>query len=125
MNSLTKGARMELSNIYYDYDKADIRTDAAFILNDLYQVLISNPTLEIELSSHTDSRGSDSYNQKLSQRRANSAVQYLIDKGIAASRLVAKGYGETRLVNQCANGVTCSDEQHQANRRTEIEVTRE
>lgn len=125
MNKLTKGARIELSNIYYDYDKANIRTDAAIILDDLYQVLVDNSTLVIELSSHTDSRGSDSYNLKLSQRRANSAVQYLINKGIDSYRLVAKGYGETRLVNNCSNGVSCSDEQHQANRRTEIEVIKE
>ncbi len=125
MNKLTKGARIELRNIYYDYDKANIRNDAAKILDDLYQVLVDNPSLVIELSSHTDSRGSDSYNLKLSQRRANSAVQYLITKGISKSRLVAKGYGETRLVNDCSNGVTCSDDDHQENRRTEIEVITE
>lgn len=125
MNELKKGARIELKNIYYDFDKANIRTDAAVILDDLYQILIDNPTLVIELSSHTDSRGSDSYNMKLSQRRADAAVRYLINKGIVTSRLIAKGYGETRLVNECSNGVSCSDEQHQANRRTEIEVIKE
>lgn len=79
----------------------------------------------IELSSHTDSRGSDAYNLKLSQERASSAVAYLVQKGIDPARLVAKGYGETKPVNGCINGVPCSDEQHQANRRTEIKILKE
>lgn len=85
-------------------------------------IMQQNPTLKIELSSHTDSRGNDDYNLKLSQRRADAAVAYIVSKGINRNRLEAKGYGETRLVNNCGNGVECSEEQHQENRRTEIKV---
>lgn len=118
----TKGISFVLEDIFYDFDKSDIRPDAALVLDKLVKVMEDNPTLRIELSSHTDSRGSDAYNLKLSDRRAKSAVDYLISKGIAKDRMVAKGYGETRLVNGCANGVECTEEQHQMNRRTEIEV---
>lgn len=116
------GQKFVLENIYYDFDKHNIRPDAAEVLDELVITLRDNPTLKIELSSHTDSRGSDSYNMKLSQRRAQSAVDYLVSRGIARDRLVAKGYGESRLVNHCSNGVPCSIAEHQANRRTEIEV---
>lgn len=118
----TKGTKFVLENIYYDFDKHNIRADAAKILDKLVATLRDNPTLRIELSSHTDSRGADSYNMKLSQRRAQSAVDYIVSRGIARDRLVAKGYGETRLVNRCGNGVQCSSAEHQANRRTEVEV---
>lgn len=116
------GKTFELENIYYDFDKHNIRPDAAVILDELVRTLRDNPTLKIELSSHTDSRGSDAYNLALSQRRAQSAVDYLVSRGIARDRMVAKGYGETRLVNECGNGIPCSSKQHQANRRTEITV---
>ncbi|SKB58900.1 WD40-like Beta Propeller Repeat [Parapedobacter luteus] len=116
------GKTFELENIYYDFDKHNIRPDAAAILDELVRTLRDNPTLKIELSSHTDSRGSDAYNMALSQRRAQAAVDYLVSRGIARDRMVAKGYGETRLVNECGNGVPCSREQHQANRRTEVTV---
>src|SRR5690606_27511817 len=76
----------------------------------------------IELSSHTDSRGSDSYNLDLSQRRANSARNYLEERGIASGRVEAVGYGETRILNHCTNGVNCSEEEHQLNRRTEFKI---
>lgn len=125
MNELKKGAHFELKNIYYDFDQSDIRPDAAPVLDDVYRMLVDNPTVTIELSSYTDSRGSDAYNMKLSQERAASAVQYLVKKGIDPSRLVAKGYGETRPVNGCINGEPCTEEQHQANRRTEIKVLKE
>ncbi|MCY1379264.1 Photosystem I chlorophyll a apoprotein A2 [compost metagenome] len=78
--------------------------------------------MTIELSSHTDSRGERQYNQSLSQQRAEAAVNYLVSKGIARKRLVAKGYGENRLVNNCADGVNCTEEEHEQNRRTEIKV---
>lgn len=125
LSELKEGASFELKNIYYDFDKHNIRPDAARVLDDLYQVLDNHPTMVIELSSHTDSRGSDSYNLALSQRRADAAVNYLVKKGISQSRLVARGYGETRLVNGCSNGVDCSEEEHQANRRTEITIIKE
>ena len=116
------GQTFELENIYYDFDKSNIRPDAAVILDELVRTLRDNPTLKIELSSHTDSRGSDAYNEALSQRRAQSAVDYLVSRGIARDRMVAKGYGETRLTNHCSDGVGCSVAEHQANRRTEVTV---
>ncbi|GGG74344.1 cell envelope biogenesis protein OmpA [Parapedobacter pyrenivorans] len=116
------GKTFELENIYYDFDKHNIRPDAAAILDELVRTLRDNPTLKIELSSHTDSRGSDAYNMALSQRRAQSAVDYLVSRGISRDRMEAKGYGETKLVNRCANGVACSSAEHQANRRTEVTV---
>jgi outer membrane protein OmpA-like peptidoglycan-associated protein len=79
--------------------------------------------MTMELRSHTDSRGKDQYNMALSQRRAESAVQYIISKGIDRGRIIARGYGETEIRNECANGVTCTDEQHRFNRRTEIKIT--
>ncbi|SMD15027.1 OmpA family protein [Pedobacter nyackensis] len=109
-----------LPNIYYDFDKYNIRPDAAVQLDKVLVLLNKYPNLKLELSSHTDSRGVDVYNQWLSQKRAESAVAYLVGKGIAQDRISAHGYGETRLVNRCANGVACSKEEHQANRRTEI-----
>lgn len=119
---LNKEVTME--NIYYDLDQSDIRSDAALILDNLVEVLYENPGLRIELGSHTDSRGSDNYNQGLSQERAQSAVNYLNGRGIDGSRLVARGYGESALVNECEDGVDCSDEQHQENRRTTFKVLR-
>lgn len=119
---LEKGTVVRLDNIYYDYGKFSIRPDAALELNKLVQILKDNPTMKIELSSHTDARGSDSYNLKLSDNRAKSAVEYLISQGIAKDRLVAKGYGETKLLNQCGNNAKCSEEEHQFNRRTEFTI---
>ncbi|MBL7942644.1 MAG: OmpA family protein [Flavobacteriales bacterium] len=116
------GVVVRLDNIYYDYGKSDIRPDAAFELDKLVKILQDNPTMVIELSSHTDSRGSDSYNLTLSDKRANSAAKYIISKGINANRLVAKGYGESKLLNHCDDGVNCSDEEHQYNRRTEFMI---
>jgi outer membrane protein OmpA-like peptidoglycan-associated protein len=118
------GKVIELENLYYDYDKFNIRSDAAADLDHLVALMKQYPTLEIELGSHTDARGSDSYNQWLSQQRADAAVQYIISKGIAKRRLTAKGYGETQLVNGCKNGVECDDATHEQNRRTEIKITR-
>ncbi len=111
-----------LRNIYFDFDKADIRPDAALELDKIAAFLNSDPAVRIELSAHADSRGSYDYNMKLTQRRADSAVAYLISKGIATDRLVAKGYGFTKLANQCAKGVECTEEEHQWNRRVEFFV---
>jgi outer membrane protein OmpA-like peptidoglycan-associated protein len=117
------GALFEVNPIYYDLDKSTIRPDAAAELDKIVQVLKDNPTISIELGSHTDARASASYNQKLSQRRAESAVKYIIEHGIEASRIKAKGYGETQLINGCSDGVDCSEEAHQENRRTEFKIT--
>jgi outer membrane protein OmpA-like peptidoglycan-associated protein len=112
-----------LENIYYDFDKWNIRSDAASELDKLVVILQDNPGIKIELGSHTDCRGSNKYNQTLSQKRAESAVAYIISRGIDKSRITAKGYGETQLRNSCADGVDCSESEHQLNRRTEFKVT--
>lgn len=115
---------IEIENIYYDYNSARIKTAARKELDKLIYLLKNNPGMIVELGSHTDSRGKAEYNKKLSQSRAESAVKYIIDKGeIDVERIKAKGYGETTLVNKCADGVTCSDEEHQKNRRTELKIT--
>lgn len=113
---------MIIPNIYYDYDKWDIRPDAAAELGKIAKIFLDNPGLTFELGSHTDSRGADIYNLVLSDARARSAVDYLIRLGVPPERLVAKGYGETMPLNDCTNGVRCTEEEHQANRRTEIRV---
>jgi|688.fasta_scaffold50729_3 outer membrane protein OmpA-like peptidoglycan-associated protein len=115
---------MVVENIYYDYDEWDIRTDAALELNKLARLFIDNPELSFELSSHTDSRASDLYNLVLSEARAKSAVDHLIRQGVDPDRITAKGWGEKSLVNRCGNDVECSEDEHQANRRTEFKVTR-
>jgi outer membrane protein OmpA-like peptidoglycan-associated protein/tetratricopeptide (TPR) repeat protein len=112
-----------LENIYYDFDKWNIRPDAATELDKLVVILQENPEIKIELGSHTDCRGSSKYNQVLSQKRAESAVSYIISKGIDKNRITAKGYGETVLRNKCSDGVECSEAEHQLNRRTEFKVT--
>lgn len=111
-----------LLHIYYDFDKAYIRDDAIPELEKLYQLLVDNPQYIIEIGSHTDSRGSYHYNQRLSQRRAEAVVRWLTDRGIDRNRLVARGYGETKPVNHCKNNVPCSEREHQLNRRTEFKV---
>ncbi|EDP95700.1 OmpA family protein [Kordia algicida OT-1] len=108
--------------IYFDFDKSNIRPDAAAELAKVIAVMKKYPTLKIDVRSHTDSRGSDSYNMALSQRRNQSTRDYIISKGIDASRLTGRGYGETRHVNKCSNGVKCSEEEHQLNRRSEFIV---
>jgi len=113
---------LELKPIYFDYDKADIRPDAAIELTKIISAMKQIPTMVISARSHTDSRGNDAYNLKLSDKRAKSTVAYIIDHGIEASRISGKGYGETELVNGCANNIECSDEDHQLNRRSEFIV---
>lgn len=116
---------IKLENIYYDFDKSNIRPDAAIELDKLVKILTDNPTIWIELGSHTDSRGNDAYNLALSQRRADAAVKYIINRGISKNRITAVGYGETRLVNECSNGVKCSAADHQLNRRTEFTIVKQ
>jgi outer membrane protein OmpA-like peptidoglycan-associated protein len=113
-----------LENIYYDFDKWEIRADAAIELDKLVRILNDNPTIEIEMGSHTDTRGIDQYNLILSDKRAMAAVKYLISQGVDPTRLTYKGYGERVLVNGCKNDVPCSEEEHQKNRRTEFKVTK-
>lgn len=112
-----------IENIYFDLDKSNIRKDAAAQLALLVEVMNDYPTMKIDVRSHTDSRQTHEYNERLSDRRAKSTVAWLVKKGIAKNRLTGKGYGETQLVNQCADGVECSEEQHQQNRRSEFIIT--
>lgn len=111
-----------VDNIYYNYDEWEIRSDAARELDNLAKLLKDNDNLIIELHSHTDSRASKGYNQELSNKRAKAAVDYLISKGIPASRLGHKGFGENRLLNHCKDDVECTEEEHQLNRRTEFVI---
>ena len=117
-----EGKTVELENLYYDTNSAEIRPDAALILDQLLEVMNKNQRLVVELGSHTDSRSSANYNMRLSQQRTQKAVDYLVSKGVDRKRLVAKGYGETQLLNHCADGVECSEEEHQRNRRTEFKI---
>ncbi len=117
-----EGNKFELKDIYYDYDKFFIRPDAAVNLDELISLLNTYPGMVIELSSHTDSRGKTDYNQDLSQARADAAKAYIVNKGIDAARIISKGYGETQLKNRCKDGVDCTEEEHQENRRTEVKI---
>ena len=119
--TIKKGDKFKLENIFYDYNKSTLRPESMAALDKLVAFITENK-LKIELSSHTDARGNAAYNQKLSQARAQSCVDYLIKKGVPKTSIVAKGYGETQLLNRCKDGVQCSEEEHQENRRTEIKI---
>jgi len=126
LEKVKKGVAIKIENIYYYLDKWFIRPYAAKELDKLVKVMQDNPTMEIELSSHTDCRATIKYNATLSAKRAEAAVQYIASRGISLSRMVAAGYGESRLVNKCACECTfvvpCTEEQHQENRRTEFKI---
>lgn len=111
-----------IENVTYEKGGYNLDETGTNILDKVISVLKADHSLKIELSSHTDSQGSDQYNLQLSQKRAKAAVDYLIAKGISKDRLTAIGYGETRLLNGCTNGVECTDEQHGINRRTEFKI---
>lgn len=109
--------------ILYDYNSAVITPASKKIINNnLLKLMKEKPNLNVEIMSHTDSRGDDAYNMALSQQRAQAVVNYLVANGIERNRLTAKGYGETQLKNKCLNGVPCSAAQHQVNRRTEFRI---
>lgn len=110
----------KIENIYFDFDKSNIRYDASVQLAKILEVMQEYPKMKIDVRSHTDSRGSDSYNMALSDRRVKSTIKWLIANGISADRLTGRGYGESQLTNHCSNGVDCTKEQHQANRRSEF-----
>jgi peptidoglycan-associated lipoprotein len=129
MITVTTKTPIKLNNIFYKLDKYEANeahmqnfAEAQKSLDYLYDIMVKYPTLVIELSSHTDARGSDAYNLTLSQKRADGVKAYLVAKGIKAENIVAKGYGETQLVNRCANGVKCDDEEHLQNRRSEFKI---
>jgi outer membrane protein OmpA-like peptidoglycan-associated protein/tetratricopeptide (TPR) repeat protein len=109
--------------IYFDLDKYNIRTEAALDLEKILDVLNQNPTMKLDIRSHTDSRASFKYNEVLSDNRAKSTINWLVKNGVDPRRLTGKGYGETQLVNQCADDVKCTEEEHQLNRRSEFIIT--
>nr|WP_238934945.1 OmpA family protein [Aurantibacter crassamenti] len=111
---------LQLSTIYFDFDKYNIRKDSEIEVEKVIAAMEKYPSLRIKVNSHTDSRGKDSYNLWLSQKRAEATVNYMISKGIEKARLQGEGYGETKLFNECANGVKCSAAQHELNRRSEF-----
>ena len=113
---------IRLNNIYYDFDDDKILPDAEQDLNFLLGLMNEYPDMVIELSSHTDSRGNDAYNENLSERRARSARSWLIGRGVAGKRIKAIGYGEEQIINECTNGVECSESDHRLNRRTEFKI---
>ena len=112
-----------IHSIYYNVNKSDIRPDAAEELDKVIYFLNDNPQINLELGAHTDARSTKVYNQKLSQARAESAVNYILAKGISPTRIKPKGYGESQLLNGCVDGVDCPEEMHQQNRRTEFRIT--
>ena len=113
----------QIKEIKFDLGKYDIRPDAAAELVKIVEAMKDHPTMKISIRSHTDSRGSDKANLILSDKRAKATMSWIISQGIDKSRLTAKGYGETQLVNRCKNGVRCSEEEHQQNRRSEFIIT--
>jgi len=120
--SLRGQLMININPIYFDLDKADIRPDAAIELEKVIRIMQKYPELKVDLGSHTDSRANNDYNIDLSQRRATSSRDWIIKRGIDGSRITAKGFGETQLVNGCADGVKCTEAEHQVNRRTEFVI---
>lgn len=122
MKQLVKGEAIELPDVYYDFNKTEIMYESLPTMFKLLEFLKINEDVRIELSAHTDARGSAAYNEKLSQGRAESVYYYLVIEGIEPYRLKAVGYGETKLRNRCADGIECTEEEHQYNRRTEVTI---
>jgi outer membrane protein OmpA-like peptidoglycan-associated protein len=121
LEPIFENTEIVLHDIFYDYDEWAIRDDARPSLDALAKILKENPNLRIQLSSHTDCRGEDDYNQDLSQKRAQSAVDYLVSQQIQSDRMTAVGYGESRLAVNC-NCTDCTEDQHQQNRRTTFKI---
>jgi outer membrane protein OmpA-like peptidoglycan-associated protein len=128
VKQLDAGRSFKLNNILYDFDKATLRPESRIELDRLVVILNENPTIRVEISSHTDTRGNDAYNKNLSQKRAQSVVDYLIGKGIKKARFVAAGKGETVPLDDCSKYSECGETRnddcpcHQNNRRTEFKV---
>lgn len=120
IDSIVVGKTFSLDDVYYDYDRWALRKSSRKELNKLVDIMNAHPSLTIELASHTDSRGSVDYNQNLSQQRAESCYNYLIENGISSDRIFPVGYGESTLLNECADGISCGESAHQINRRTEF-----
>ncbi len=120
--NLISGSIVKLDNIHFDFNKVDIRADAAKELDKIVAFMKENPEVIVELYSHTDARGTDELNKMVSDKRAIESVNYICNKGISRKRITGKGFGETKLLNNCSNDVECTEEQHQVNRRTELKV---
>jgi outer membrane protein OmpA-like peptidoglycan-associated protein len=121
-NKTTKEVIVE--DILFDSDKSNLLPDAQRTLEKIALVLNLTTNIKVEISAHTDSNGDDAYNQKLSEARAKSAVDFIVSKGVDPKRVSAKGYGETKITNRCKNGVYCTDDEHQPNRRIEFRILR-
>ncbi len=111
-----------INRIYYEYNSSSLTAESRGQLEQILMIMQRNPNVGLEMRSHTDSRGKDEYNMELSEKRAKSAVNYLVNKGISQKRFKAEGFGETLLLNECDDGVNCSDPEHAINRRTEIRI---
>lgn len=122
--NLISGDIIKIDSIYFDFNKVTIRKDAAKELDKIVAFMKENPEVIVELYSHTDARGSDEINKVISEQRAKASVYYIISKGIPKYRISGKGFGESKLLNECVNDVPCSDDKHQVNRRTEMKVVR-
>ncbi len=119
-NSTTKKDLTVTENIYYELAKYKVETESEIVLDKILTILKANPIVKLEVISHTDSQGDDSGNLKLSENRSNAVINYLVSKGVSPSRLKGVGKGELEIRNRCANGVSCSDKEHEYNRRTEF-----
>ncbi len=124
VNPIATGTIIVLEKIYYDFDKAIIRQGAAQELDALVSLMLQYTSMEVELTSHTDARGKTEYNQKLSSARAEAAKNYLMARSISGARITTRGAGESQLRNNCTDGVSCTEEEHQYNRRTEVRITK-
>lgn len=111
-----------VENIFFENNKYDLLTDATTTLDKVAMVLLKNPNMKLELSAHTDANGNDAYNQTLSEQRAKAANDYIVLKGVEAVRISSKGYGESKILNKCKNGVFCPDDEHHENRRIEFKL---
>jgi len=120
--TVSRNEPITLHSIYFDFNDDKILPEAEKDLLYLKSLMDQYPDMVIELSSHTDSRGDNDFNKKLSQRRANSTKTWLIEEGVASSRIKAVGYGETKLLNKCKDKVKCTEEEHQLNRRSEFKI---
>ncbi len=123
IREIKAGKEYTINNIYFNFNSAKIRESAKLELIQLANLLLANPEVAVEIGSHCDSRGSDAYNLMLSEKRAKSVMEFLVEKGVEKARLSYQGYGETEILNECVNGVQCSDAKHEENRRTTFKIT--
>ena len=114
--------KININSIYFDFDKFNIRSDAEFELDKIATIMHQNPDMTIEVNSHADSRGKDAYNIILSNKRAESTIEYLVNKGISIDRMTGEGFGERQLATKCPDGVKCTEFMHQLNRRSEFSI---